>query len=318
MTRTTGQSDQGIAELRTTVRERYGEAARRVADGSAASCCGPATGSSGCCGSTTESWDPITANLYDEGQAAGVPAEALLASLGCGNPTALADLREGETVLDLGSGGGIDVLLSAKRVGPTGKAYGLDMTDEMLALANENKARAGAANVEFLRGHIEEIPLPSNTVDVVISNCVINLSGDKRKTLAEAFRVLKPGGRFAVSDVVVRGEAPDAVRRSMELWVGCVAGALEEQEFLALLRDVGFENPSIEPTRIYRAEDTAAFLANTGLDVEQFARDIDGKFMGAFVRATKPGAAAPVKRLMPLAAAVADGGAACCAPGCCS
>jgi SAM-dependent methyltransferase len=307
---------QGITELRTTVRERYGEAARRVAEGAgAASCCGPATGSSGCCGSTTESWDPITANLYDEGQAAGVPAEALLASLGCGNPTALADLKEGETVLDLGSGGGIDVLLSAKRVGPTGKAYGLDMTDEMLALANENKARAGASNVEFLRGHIEEIPLPSDTVDVVISNCVINLSGDKRKTLAEAFRVLKPGGRFAVSDVVVRGEAPDAVRRSMELWVGCVAGALEEQEFLSLLREVGFENPSIEPTRIYRAEDAAAFLTNTGLDVEQFARDIDGKFMGAFVRATKPG---PARTPMPLAAAVAASGEACCAPGCCA
>ena len=309
-------SPQGMAALRTTVQERYGDAARRIADGAgAASCCGPATGSSGCCGSSTESWDPITANLYDDGQAAGVPAEALLASLGCGNPTALADLREGETVLDLGSGGGIDVLLSARRVGPTGKAYGLDMTDEMLALANENKARAGATNVEFLRGHIEEIPLPSNTVDVVISNCVINLSGDKRKTLSEAFRVLKPGGRFAVSDVVVRGEAPEAVRRSMELWVGCVAGALEEQEFLGLLREVGFQNASIEPTRIYRAEDAAAFLTNTGLDVEQFSRDIDGKFMGAFVRATKPGA---TRKLMPLAAAVAASGDACCAPGCCS
>ncbi len=309
-------SPQGMAALRTTVQERYGDAARRIADGAdAASCCGPATGSSGCCGSSTESWDPITANLYDDRQAAGVPAEALLASLGCGNPTALADLREGETVLDLGSGGGIDVLLSARRVGPTGKAYGLDMTDEMLALANENKARAGATNVEFLRGHIEEIPLPSNTVDVVISNCVINLSGDKRKTLSEAFRVLKPGGRFAVSDVVVRGEAPEAVRRSMELWVGCVAGALEEQEFLGLLREVGFQNASIEPTRIYRAEDAAAFLTNTGLDVEQFSRDIDGKFMGAFVRATKPGA---TRKLMPLAAAVAASGDACCAPGCCS
>ena len=304
-----------IADLRTTVRERYGDAARRVTDGAgAASCCGPATGSSGCCGSTTESWDPITANLYDEGQAAGVPAEALLASLGCGNPTALADLHEGETVLDLGSGGGIDVLLSAKRVGPTGKAYGLDMTDEMLALANENKARAGATNVEFLRGHIEEIPLPSSSVDVVISNCVINLSGDKRKTLAEAFRVLKPGGRFAVSDVVVRGETPPEVRRSMELWVGCVAGALEEQEFLALLREVGFENASIEPTRIYRAEDAAAFLTNTGLDVERFATDIDGKFMGAFVRATKPGVAKPRAALQSLATA---DDAACCAPGCC-
>jgi arsenite methyltransferase len=306
---------QDIAELRTTVRERYAKAARRVTEGAvAASCCGPATGSSGCCGSTTESWDPITANLYDEGQAAGVPAEALLASLGCGNPTALADLKEGETVLDLGSGGGIDVLLSARRVGPAGKAYGLDMTDDMLALANENKAKAGATNVEFLRGHIEEIPLPSNSVDVIISNCVINLSGDKRKTLAEAFRVLKPGGRFAVSDVVVRGEAPAEVRRSMELWVGCVAGALEEQEFLSLLREVGFEHPSIEPTRIYKAEDAAAFLANTGLDVEQFARDIDGKFMGAFVRATKPA----TKKLIPLAAAATTEGQACCAPGCCS
>ena len=309
-------SPEVMAALRTTVQERYGDAARRIADGAgAASCCGPATGSSGCCGSSTESWDPITANLYDDGQAAGVPAQALLASLGCGNPTALADLREGETVLDLGSGGGIDVLLSAKRVGPTGKAYGLDMTDEMLALANENKARAGATNVEFLRGHIEEIPLPSNTMDVVISNCVINLSGDKRKTLSEAFRVLKPGGRFAVSDVVVRGEAPEAVRRSMELWVGCVAGALEDQEFLELLREVGFENASIEPTRIYRAEDAAAFLTNTGLDVQQFSRDIDGKFMGAFVRATKPDA---TRKLMPLAAAVAASGDACCAPGCCS
>jgi arsenite methyltransferase len=315
MPESTRNTVQDIAELRTTVAQRYGEAARRVTEGAvAASCCGPATGSSGCCGSTTESWDPITANLYDEGQAAGVPAEALLASLGCGNPTALADLKEGETVLDLGSGGGIDVLLSARRVGPTGKAYGLDMTDDMLALANENKAKAGATNVEFLRGHIEDIPLPSNTVDVIISNCVINLSGDKRKTLAEAFRVLKPGGRFAVSDVVVRGEVPEPVRRSMELWVGCVAGALEEREFLALLREVGFENPSIEPTRIYEAEDAAAFLANTGLDVERFARDIDGRFMGAFVRATKPG---PVKKLIPLAAAAERTGEACCAPGCC-
>jgi arsenite methyltransferase len=290
-----------LGALRETVQARYGEAARRVTDGQTASCCGPATGSSGCCGATTESWDPITANLYDEGQAAGIPAEALLASLGCGNPTALADLREGDVVLDLGSGGGIDVLLSAKRVGPTGKAYGLDMTDDMLALANANKARAQATNVEFLRGHIENIPLPSNTVDVIISNCVINLSGDKRKVLAEAFRVLKPGGRFAVSDVVVRGEVPEAVKQSMELWVGCVAGALEEQEFLGMLRAVGFENASIEPTRIYKADDAAAFLENTGLDAAKFATDIDGKFMGAFVRATKPAAAA-----------------ACCAPGCCN
>ena len=270
---TTTDSDSALGALRTTVQARYGEAARRVIEQKgAASCCGPATGSSGCCGSTTESWDPITANLYDAGQAAGLPAEALLASLGCGNPTALADLKEGETVLDLGSGGGIDVLLSAKRVGPSGKAYGLDMTDDMLALANQNKARAGATNVEFLRGHIEAIPLPSSTVDVIISNCVINLSGNKRQVLAEAFRVLKPGGRFAVSDVVVRGEVPHAIKRSMELWVGCVAGALEEQEFLSLLREVGFENPSIEPTRIYKAEDAEAFLINSGVDAKEFVR----------------------------------------------
>jgi len=316
-----------LAELRTTVSARYGEAARRVSKGqTAASCCGPAAGSSGCCGATTESWDPITANLYDEGQAAGIPAKALMASLGCGNPTALADLREGETVLDLGSGGGIDVLLSAKRVGPTGKAYGLDMTDDMLALANENKARAGATNVEFLRGHIEEIPLPSQTVDVIISNCVINLSGDKRKVLAEAFRVLKPGGRFAVSDVVVRGAVPAAVKRSVELWIGCVAGALEEEEFLKLLRDVGFENSSIEPTRIYRAEDAEAFLTNTGLDVRTVAREMDGKFMGAFIRATKPGRSSAERTPSAMAGAAntgAEKGAeesaekGCCAPGCC-
>jgi SAM-dependent methyltransferase len=310
-------AEHDLSDLRTTVQARYGEAARRVTDGqTGASCCGPATSSSGCCGATTESWDPITSNLYDEGQAAGIPAEALLASLGCGNPTALADLREGDVVLDLGSGGGIDVLLSAKRVGPTGKAYGLDMTDDMLELANANKERAGASNVEFLRGHIESIPLPSKTVDVIISNCVINLSGDKRTVLAEAFRVLKPGGRFAVSDVVVRGEVPAAIKRSMELWVGCVAGALEEQEFLALLREVGFENPSLEPTRIYKAEDAAAFLANTGLDAEQFARDIDGRFMGAFVRATKPGPA-PTRKPLETAAAAASTAGACCAPGCC-
>jgi SAM-dependent methyltransferase len=256
-----------------------------------------------------------------------VPAEALLASLGCGNPTALADLTEGEVVLDLGSGGGIDVLLSAKRVGPTGKAYGLDMTDAMLELANANKVRAGATNVEFLRGHIEQIPLPSNTVDVIISNCVVNLSGDKRAGLAESFRVLKPGGRFAVSDVVVRGAVPDEVRRNMELWVGCVAGALEEQEFLGLLREAGFENPSIEPTRIYKAEDAAAFLEGTGLDVARFSQDIDGKFMGAFIRATKPsgaGTAGGGRVLRPLAVAVAGDpagasqGQACCGSDCCT
>jgi arsenite methyltransferase len=328
-----------LAALRDTVRERYGAAAQRVSDGSttggASSCCGAAEGSSGCCGATTESWDPITANLYDEGQAAGLPAEALLASLGCGNPTALADLEAGDVVLDLGSGGGIDVLLSAKRVGPTGKAYGLDMTDEMLVLANANKARAGATNVEFLRGHIEQIPLPSNTVDVIISNCVVNLSGDKRAVLAESFRVLKPGGRFAVSDVVVRGEVPADLKRSMELWVGCVAGALEEQEFLTLLYEVGFVDASIEPTRVYKAEDAAGFLAGTGLDMAKFAAEIDGKFMGAFVRATKPGVreARPVRRaleganaVVPAAAVLAAASApaavsetkACCGPDCCA
>jgi len=271
--------------LKSTVKEKYGQAALRVSEGTTAtSCCG----SSACCGATTEAWDPITSDLYDERQKAGIPAEAVLASLGCGNPTALADLKEGETVLDLGSGGGIDVLLSAKRVGPTGKAYGLDMTDEMLALANENKRKAGAKNVEFLKGEIEQIPLPDASVDVIISNCVINLSGDKRRVLGEAFRVLKPGGRFAVSDVVVRGDVPPEVKTNMELWIGCVAGALEEQEFLALLRDVGFENPSIEPTRVYKAEDAAAFLAGSGLEAGDFASAIDGKFMSAFVRATKP------------------------------
>ena len=290
---TTETTDAALHELKATVKEKYGQAALRVVDdNTSASCCG----SSGCCGATTEAWDPITSNLYDEGQTAGIPAQALLASLGCGNPTALAELREGETVLDLGSGGGIDVLLSAKRVGPTGKVYGLDMTDEMLALANENKRKAGATNVEFLRGEIESIPLPSNTVDVIISNCVINLSGDKKRALADAFRVLKPGGRFAVSDVVVRGHPPEAVRKNMELWIGCVAGALEEQEFLALLRDVGFENPSIEPTRIYSADDAGALLTGTGLDAETFAREIDGKFMSAFIRATKPAAKPAAKR----------------------
>jgi arsenite methyltransferase len=273
------------SNLQTTVREKYGQAALRVTEGNtAAACCG----SSACCGTTTEAWDPITSDLYDEKQKAGIPAEALLASLGCGNPTALATLREGETVLDLGSGGGIDVLLSAKRVGPTGKVYGLDMTEEMLALANDNKRRAGAENVEFLKGEIEAIPLPDESVDVIISNCVINLSGDKRKVLSEAFRVLKPGGRFAVSDVVVRGDVPAAIRRNMELWIGCVAGALEEQDFLQLLVDTGFVKASIEPTRIYKAEDAAAFLAGTDLNAIELASQIDGKFMGAFVRATKP------------------------------
>ena len=292
-------------DIKSTVKEKYGQIAQRVADGdTSASCCG----SSGCCGTTTEAWDPITSNLYDDGQKSGVPAEALLASLGCGNPTALAQLKEGETVLDLGSGGGIDVLLSAKRVGPTGKAYGLDMTDEMLALANENKRKAGATNVEFLRGEIENIPLPDNSVDVIISNCVINLSSDKGKVLREAFRVLRPGGRFAVSDVVVRGETPPEVRRNMELWIGCVAGALEEMEYRDLLADAGFRRVEIEPTRVYEAEDAVAFLAGTGLDAESFSKQIEGKFMSAFVRGTKPvpKAELTVKESV------------CCGPDCCS
>ena len=287
--------------IRATVRERYGAVAQRVAEGAtaAATCCAPAEGSSGCCGSTSASWDPITSDLYDAGQTAGLPSEALLASLGCGNPTALAQLHEGETVLDLGSGGGIDVLLSAKRVGPTGKVYGLDMTDEMLALALENKAKAGAANVEFLKGHIESIPLPSNTVDVIISNCVINLSGDKRRVLAETFRVLRPGGRFAVSDVIVREGLPEPVRASMPLWTGCVAGALEEREFLNLLGEVGFENASIEPTRIYTRDDAAALLEGTGLE-PTLAEQVEGKIMSGFVRATKPGGAAAATPARPL------------------
>ena len=240
--------------------------------------------------------DPITSNLYVNGEIDELPEAAVLASLGCGNPTALAELEAGEIVLDLGSGGGIDVLLSARRVGPTGKAYGLDMTDSMLELARRNQAEAGIENVEFLKGNIEQIPLPDASVDVVISNCVINLSGDKRRVLAEAFRVLKPGGRFAVSDVIVRGEVPAAVRASMELWVGCIAGALEESEFARLLEDVGFEDPTFEPTRFYAAKEAAAFLAQSGLDVDAVAHEIDGKFLSAFVRAKKP----------------------CCGSGCCS
>ncbi|MEO5509571.1 MAG: arsenite methyltransferase [Longimicrobiales bacterium] len=284
------------ADLKANVKAKYGQVAQAVTDGeSGASCCG----SSGCSGTTGEIWDPITSNLYDEAQQAGVPAQAMLASLGCGNPTALAALHEGEVVLDLGSGGGIDVLLSARRVGPTGKAYGLDMTDEMLALAETNKLAAGATNVEFLKGEIEHIPLPDHSVDVIISNCVINLSGDKRAVLAESFRVLKPGGRFAVSDVVVRGEVPSEVKRSMELWIGCVAGALEEQEFLSLLREVGFTDASIEPTRVYESADAKAFLEGTGLDADAVARDIEGRFMSAFVRATKPSQS-------------------CCGPTCCT
>ncbi|MDO8679577.1 MAG: arsenite methyltransferase [Acidobacteriota bacterium] len=271
--------------LKATVQEKYGEAAKRAAAGAQGSCCGPV---SSCCGASadTEIFDPITSNLYDAGETAGIPAEALLASLGCGNPTALAQLNPGDVVLDLGSGGGIDVLLSARRVGPTGKAYGLDMTDEMLALANENKLRAGATNVEFLKGDIESIPLPDNSVDVIISNCVINLSGDKPSVIREAYRVLKPGGRFAVSDVVVRGHVPEQVKKSIELWVGCVAGALEESEFKSLLSSTGFIDVEIEPTRIYKGKDAAAFLAGAGLDAG-LASEVDGKFMGAFIRATK-------------------------------
>jgi arsenite methyltransferase len=266
--------------IRDTVKEKYGNAALRVATGGS-SCCGAAAATSSCC-------DPITSNLYDAGQSGEVPAEAMLASLGCGNPTALAKLNAGETVLDLGSGGGIDVLLSAKRVGPTGKAYGLDMTDEMLALANENKKRAGVENVEFLKGEIENIPLPDNSVDVVISNCVINLSSDKDAVLREAFRVLKPGGRFAVSDVVTRGEMLPEIRKSVLLWVGCIAGALEETDYLRKLAEAGFEQVEIEPTRVYRVEDAREFLSGQGLDVEAIAPQVDGKFFSAFIRATKP------------------------------
>jgi len=274
-------------ELTNIVRERYGRAAQRVLTGKGlpADCCGQ---TSCCTGSATASCDPITSNLYVNGETDQLPESAVLASLGCGNPTALAELKAGEVVLDLGSGGGIDVLLSARRVGPTGKAYGLDMTGEMLELARRNQREAGVENVEFLEGNIEAIPLPDASVDVIISNCVINLSGDKRRVLAEAFRVLKPGGRFAVSDVVVRGEVPASVRESMELWVGCIAGALEESEFARLLTEVGFENPTFEPTRFYETADAAAFLAQSGLDVDAIAHEIDGKFMSAFVRATKP------------------------------
>ncbi|MBA2626709.1 MAG: arsenite methyltransferase [Gemmatimonadales bacterium] len=272
---------------REIVRARYSEAAIRVLDATSGSCCGPA---SSCCGAAPASGgsDPITADLYSADQTGSLPQEALLASLGCGNPTALAELREGEVVLDLGSGGGIDVLLSALRVGPSGKAFGLDMTDEMLELARANATRAGATNVEFLKGEIEQIPLPDAAVDVIISNCVINLSGDKQQALREAFRVLRPGGRFAVSDVVVRGHMPALVRRSMELWVGCIAGALEEQEFIDLLTAVGFEDVSIEPTRVYEIEDARAFLTGAGLDADVLAQDVGGRVMGAFVRARKP------------------------------
>jgi len=279
------------ADIKEVVKEKYGQAALRMSSGGS-SCCGAAPGSG--CG------DPITSNLYDASQAQQIPEEALLASLGCGNPTALAKLNPGEVVLDLGSGGGIDVLLSAKRVGPTGKAYGLDMTDEMLALANENKRKAGVENVEFLKGEIEHIPLPDDCVDVIISNCVINLSADKDRVLREALRVLKPGGRFAVSDVVTRGEMPAEIRQSALLWVGCVAGALEENEYRSKLASAGFEKIEIEPTRIYRIEDAREFLSGQNIDVNAIAPQVDGKFMSAFVRAVKPQRTEP-----------------CCGPTCC-
>jgi SAM-dependent methyltransferase len=263
---------------KTAVQEKYGAAARQVRESGSAACCDPGLS---CC-------DPITTNLYDEAQKSGLPASAVLASLGCGNPTALIELKPGETVLDLGSGGGIDVLLSAKRVGPTGKAYGLDMTDDMLALARENQRQAGVENVEFLKGEIESIPLPDQSVDVVISNCVINLSADKERVLREAFRVLKPGGRFAVSDVVVRGEVDEQVRTSMLLWVGCIAGALEEREYGAKLARAGFSKISIEPTRVYSIADARHFLVEAGIDVDAIAPQVEGKFMSAFIRAEKP------------------------------
>src|ERR1700678_260647 len=266
--------------MKDAVKEKYGSAALRVTAGGS-SCCGAAPASS--CGC-----DPITSNLYDAAQSGQIPAEAMLASLGCGNPTALAKLNVGDTVLDLGSGGGIDVLLSARRVGPTGKAYGLDMTDEMLALANANKKKDGVTNVEFLKGEIEHIPLPDNSVDVVISNCVINLSSDKDAVLREAFRVLKPGGRFAVSDVVTRGEMLPEIRQSVLLWVGCIAGALEENDYLRKLQDAGFAEAEVEPTRIYRVEDAREFLSGQGFDVDAIAPQVDGKFFSAFIRATKP------------------------------
>jgi ubiquinone/menaquinone biosynthesis C-methylase UbiE len=277
-------------EIKEIVKEKYGQAALRVTTGGS-SCCG-ASAAVDCC-------DPITSELYDANQTAELPPDAVKASLGCGNPTALAELKPGETVLDLGSGGGIDVLLSARRVGPAGKAYGLDMTDEMLALARANQRKAGVQNVEFLKGEIENIPLPDNSVDVIISNCVINLSGDKDKVLREAFRVLKPGGRFAVSDVVVRGEVPAEIRRSIELWVGCVAGALEDTEYQSKLAAAGFESIAIEPTRIHSVEDARQFLAGQGFDVDRIAAQVDGKFISAFIRAVKP-----LQK-------------ECCAPSCC-
>ena len=281
-------------DIKEVVKEKYGQAALRVKTGGS-SCCGAVSASGLSC-------DPITSNLYDTTETSQIPEEAMLASLGCGNPTALAKLNPGEVVLDLGSGGGIDVLLSAKRVGPTGKAYGLDMTDEMLALANENKRKAGAENVEFLKGEIEHIPLPDNSVDVIISNCVINLSADKDRVLREAFRVLKPGGRFAVSDVVTRGAIPEEIRQRVLLWVGCIAGALEENEYRSKLRAAGFEQVEVEPTRIYRVEEAREFLSSAGVDVDAIRSQVDEKFMSAFIRGVKP----PAKI------------APCCGPTCCS
>lgn len=283
------------ADIKEVVKEKYGQAALRVKAGGS-SCCGAAPASGLSC-------DPITSNLYDNSQASQIPEEAMLASLGCGNPTALAKLNPGEVVLDLGSGGGIDVLLSARRVGPTGKAYGLDMTDEMLALANENKRKAGAENVEFLKGEIESIPLPDNSVDVIISNCVINLSADKDRVLREAFRVLKPGGRLAVSDVVTRGAIPNEIRQKVLLWVGCIAGALEETEYRSKLKAAGFEQIEVEPTRVYKVDDAREFLSSSGIDVDGIASEVDEKFMSAFVRAVKPANAA-IKT--------------CCGPTCCN
>ncbi|MGO9339587.1 MAG: arsenite methyltransferase [Terracidiphilus sp.] len=280
---------ESMTNVQEQVKEKYGRAARAVAQsGSMQACCDP---SLRCC-------DPITTNLYNADQTGIIPEKAVLASLGCGNPTALIDLQPGETVMDLGSGGGIDVLLSAKRVGPTGKAYGLDMTDEMLALACENQKQAGITNVEFLKGEIEDIPLPDNSVDVIISNCVINLSADKDRVLSEAFRVLKHGGRFAVSDVVVRGSVPEEVRKSMLLWVGCIAGALEESEYIAKLKGAGFEDATVEPTRVYSVEDARQFLTEAGVDVDAIAPEVNDKFFSAFIRAKKPHTA-------------------CCQPGCC-
>jgi arsenite methyltransferase len=282
------------SDIKEVVKEKYGQAALRVKSGGS-SCCGASSGIGRGC-------DPITSNLYDAAQGEQIPEEAMLASLGCGNPTALAKLNPGEVVLDLGSGGGIDVLLSARRVGPTGKAYGLDMTDEMLALANENKRKAGAENVEFLKGEIENIPLPDNSVDVIISNCVINLSADKDRVLREAFRVLKPGGRFAVSDVVTRGAIPDEIRQEVLLWVGCIAGALDETEYRSKLQAAGFEQIEVEPTRIYRLEEAREFLCSAGVNLDAIASQVDEKFMSAFVRAVKPANSATKS---------------CCGPTCC-